>query len=384
MLSDELLDEFPQRIAPNRARITENLRHSLIFERIHRYCIKHAVWPSPDLQPPQMHPLLPFASLDIPQIGTLADLANWLLLTPNQLDYYSDPTGRHEEHGDMAVNHYHYHQSPKRSGGQRLIEAPKPRLKSLQRVILRTILDKVPVHDNAYGFVPGRNCIDAASQHAGEDIVIAFDLRDFFPTIQAQRVNGVFRALGYPPNVARALTGLCTVTTPARVRDQFPFLQRQMLRVAHLGQGVPTSPMLANLVAHGLDRRLTGLARSLGAAYTRYADDLTFSGGQHIKAALLDALPKIVADEGFALNSAKTRVMPSMTRQVVTGIVVNAKTNVDRRDYDRLKAIIHAKNWQTDPAAQAQLLGQIGWVAQLNPAKGARLRELLAGQGADA
>lgn len=384
LLTDELLHKSPQPIAPSRTRIAAVLVNSLIFERIHSYCVKHKTWPGPDFQPAKMQPLLAFAHLDIPQLETLTALSDWLMLTPEQLDYYSDPTGRHEEHGDMAVNHYHYHRRPKKSGGQRLIEAPKPRLKSLQNVILNAILYQIPAHPNAYGFIQGRSCIAGAARHVGEDIVLGFDLRNFFQSIQAKRVHGIFRALGYPPNVASALIGLCTVTTPARVRNQMPYAQRQALRIAHLPQGAPTSPTLANLAAYRLDCRLTGLAQSLGATYTRYADDLTFSGDRYIKDALLNAVPTIVADAGFALNPAKTRAMPSTTRQVVTGIVVNAKTNVDRRDYDRLKATIHAGLWQNDPAVLATLEGQIGWVAQLNPAKGARLRELLAGQGADA
>lgn len=380
----ELCDLFPTRLAPSHKILAACLAQSLIFERIYLFCVKYNSWPALDLQPPRMQPLPALAAIDIPQLTTLSDLADWLMLTPDQLTYYADPCGRHAAHGDMAVNHYHSHISAKSNGGLRLIEAPKPRLKSLQRVILSAILNHVPPHPNAYGFIKGRNCIDAAARHAGEDVVIACDLRDFFPSIHARRISGIFRALGYPPNVARTLTGLCTVKTPARVINQMCVDQRQTLRAAHLPQGAPTSPALANLAAHSLDRRLTGLARSLGATYTRYADDLSFSADNYIRRAILDAVPKIVTQEGFSLNAAKTRVMPSHRRQVVTGIVVNAKTNVDRRAYDRLKAIIHARHWQYDPITYAQVTGQIGWVAQLNPAKGARLRELLAGQGADA
>ncbi|SEV87604.1 Reverse transcriptase (RNA-dependent DNA polymerase) [Cognatiyoonia koreensis] len=373
-----LLDHFPTQIAPGRTAVASALAQSSVFARIHRYCVLNSVWPAPDLRAPKMQPLQAFAHLEIPQLATLGDLADWMLLTPQQLDYYADQTGRHEEHGDMAVNHYHYHLSPKIGGGHRLIEAPKPRLKSLQRLILRAILDHILPHPNAYGFVQGRNCIEAAARHVGEKAVVAHDLRDFFSSIQGGRIYGIFRALGYPPNVAHALTGLCTVTTPARIRNRMGFHQRQALRVAHLPQGAPTSPALGNLAAHGLDRRLTGLARSLGATYTRYADDLTFSGDEHIIRAICVAVPDIVSEEGFALNPAKTRLMPSHRRQVVTGIVVNNATNVDRREFDQIKAAIHARAWQTDPALQARLSGQIAWVRQLNPARGAKLERLMA------
>lgn len=379
-----IMDALPGFVAPPQAQIKAVLQDCSIFARVHRYCEKHNIWPAPDLSRPRFQPIAPFVHLNIPPIATLTDLADWLALTPAQLDQYADATGRHETHGDMAVNHYHYHLHAKASGGQRLIEAPKPRLKSLQRVILRAILNHVPTHPDAFGFIAGKSCLHGAARHVGEPMVVAFDLRDFFANISAGRVFGLLRALGYPPNVAGRLTGLCTNITPARVRDRMAFADRQMLRRGHLPQGAPTSPALANLVAYQLDCRLSALAKSLGASYTRYADDMTFSGDPHIKRAVLDAVPQIVRETGFALNPAKTRVMPSQTRQVVTGIVVNAKTNVDRRDYDRLKAAIHARPWEQDPAVYAQIIGQIGWVTQLNPAKGTRLRELLAGQGADA
>lgn len=148
-------------------------------------------------------------------------------------------------------------------------------------------------------------------------------------------------------------------------------------------QGAPTSPALANHVVFGLDRRLSALANSLDANFSRYADDMTFSGDRYIAATLLRAVPEFVADEGLVLNRAKTKVMSKASRQVVTGIVVNQHLNIARQDFDHLKAVIHACGKAADlrlhdPVFRAGLLGQITWVEAVNRAKGQKLRELLA------
>ena len=264
----------------------------------------------------------------------------------------------------------------------RIIEAPKQILKSLQRAILRGIVERIPDHGSAYGFVPGRNCLDAAQQHVGEPVVVRFDLQDFFPSIHAGRVLGLFRSLGYPQAVASYLTGFCVTRTPAWVLERLPVTDRAAYRETHLPQGSPVSPALANKLAFALDRRLSALARRSEATYTRYADDLTFSGERRITKILLQAVPEIVREEGFRLNHEKTRVMRATSRQTVTGVVVNDRMNVSRPAFDRLKAIIHACGKPGDArlhdaSFRAQLLGQIGWIEQVNPHRGHKLRCLL-------
>ena len=160
-----------------------------------------------------------------------------------------------------------------------------------------------------------------------------------------------------------------------------------LYRARHLPQGAPTSPALANLLAWTLDRRLHGLARVMEANYTRYADDLAFSGGGEF-ANGIDRFGKVVAtivhEEGFSLNAAKTRVMPRSGAQRVTGIVVNEHCNVGRAEFDTLKAVLH-NCVRTNPASQnramvadfrAHLGGRVSWVEQINPPRGAKLRRL--------
>lgn len=382
-IADGLVRALPGRYAPSVARIAEALRQMPAFERLYVQCRRRGVWPDPELTAPSFAPISGLAHCDVPRLATLAELADWLIVPPGRLDYLADPGSRHERHGDMAVNHYHYVLQAKRDGRVRLIEAPKTGLKAVQRRILRGILEHVPNHADAFGFVRGRNCLEGAARHAGEDVVVCFDLAEFFPSIRASRIHGIFRCLGYPGAVAGHLTGLCTNATPPRVLDRMPADMRATFRGPHLPQGSPASPYLANLVSFGLDRRLSGLARRLGARYSRYADDLTFSGDRGIAGMLLGAVPEIVRDEGFRINAGKTRVMSRASRQVVTGVVVNAHLNIDRTTFDRLKAVIHAcgragDTRLRDAAFRASLLGKIDWVEAVNPHRGRKLRRLLA------
>lgn len=133
--------------------------------------------------------------------------------------------------------------------------------------------------------------------------MIGADLAQFFPSISGSRVHAVFAALGYPPAVAGIITGLCTVATPADTLRGLPYAQASQLRTAHLPQGAPTSPALANLVARKLDIRLSGLAQANWLTYTRYADDLAFSGIE-----LADVAPS----SGRSSRSPETKGLPSM------------------------------------------------------------------------
>jgi hypothetical protein len=161
------------------------------------------------------------------------------------------------------------------------------------------------------------------------------------------------------------------------------------LAAPHLPQGAPTSPALANLAAYGMDVRLATAAASIGAVYTRYADDLAFSFDSHAarRASRFHILAAGIAlDEGFSVQFRKTRFVRRGAAQRLAGLVVNERPNVPRRQFDRLKAMLH-RAAQGGPAAvsglrkgnpEAQLLGRIGWIEQANPARGKKLRALFA------
>jgi len=335
------------------------------------------------LDPPLFAPAPAFVGLDLPQLATLGALADWLELSVETLDWLSDER-RSLATATDTLQHYRYAFLAKRDGTKRLIEAPKPQLKRIQRRILDEILAKVPVHESAQGFVAGRSCLGHAQRHAGEAMVLTLDLAQFFPSLGVARIHGLFRLLGYPWAVARRLTGLCSTTTPLTLARRLPAAEQRHYAAPHLPQGAPSSPALANLAAWPLDRRLAGLARAAGANYSRYADDLAFSGDARPLAGFERKVAIIVAEEGFALNPLKTRRMRRSERQQVTGIVVNAHNNLSRAEFDRLKAILHncriqgAAGQNRDNIAdfRRHLDGRVSWVEQVNPPRGAKLRRL--------
>ena len=319
---------------------------------------------------PMFSPRMVRSPWPVPRIDTTGELAERFELDPGQLDWLADVRGLERHVADERLRNYRYMLLPRPGGAPRVIEKPKLRLKEIQRAILRDILVWIPAHPAAHGFVGGRSALTHAARHAARPAVLSVDLEDFFASVTAARVYGIFRTAGYPEAVAHTLTGLCTNACRLDVPENL----RRRLATPHLPQGAPTSPALANLAAHGLDRRLAGL----GAGYSRYADDLTFSGGHRIRG-LLPAIAAIARDEGFRVNPRKTRLMASGGRQTVTGIVVNVRANVPRADYDRLKATLHrAVRDGPQGLDRDQVLGRIAWVASLNPARGRKLRSAFA------
>jgi RNA-directed DNA polymerase len=374
-----LVEAFPGQTAPDADRIADALRHGPHAARLLAHARKTRSLPAPWLQPPVFRPIPALADLPLPPLTILDELSDWLALPPDQLIRFTDPNGLSARNATHFARHYHCHLIPKQDGSLRLIEEPKPLMKRLQRRILHGLLDHIPTHPAAYGFVRGRNCISAAATHAGEAMVLSFDLADFFPSVKWSRLYSLFRSLGYHRAVAMALTNMSTALTPAEVLLTPGLAARAALQHRHLPQGAPTSPALANLAAFRLDQRLAALAHIIGARYTRYADDLTFSGDAHIAPVLSRAVPEIAHDEGFRLNPAKTRQASAAQRQTVTGLTVNAHVNIPRADYDRLKATLHHlarpdDPRRTDPASLARIAGQIAWVEAVNPQRGVKLR----------
>lgn len=242
-----------------------------------------------------------------------------------------------------AISHYQRFSIAKKTGGLRQISAPMPRLKRAQYWILDNILTKAAIHDAAHGFVPGRSIVTNAQAHVGRDVVVNLDLKDFFPTLTFRRVKGKFRGLGYSEPVATVLALLCTEPDIDEVE-----IDGERLYAARgprlLPQGAPTSPMLTNLVCVRLDKRLAGLAKSMGYSYTRYADDMTFSASGEAAAkvgALLKFVGEIVAAEGFTVHPDKTRVMRRGARQEVTGLTVNERVAVPRDVLRKFRALLH-------------------------------------------
>ena len=330
----------------------------------------------------------------LPNFPDLSVLADWLGISMGSLQWLANQSLPPRTLRQQGGKHYHYRWVPKRSGGLRLIESPKPQLKSIQRELLHQLLDQIPPHSAAHGFQPGRSIKTFAEAHTAQRVVIRIDLANFFATITAQRILPIFLTTGYPEAVARCLTGLCTnqlsesMLQPLRYSASNCADPRLKLYSApHLPQGAPTSPALANLCAYRLDCRLTRLALAASATYTRYADDLVFSGGE----ALARSAKRFVVQamsfcelEGFTVQPRKTRIMRSSVRQQIAGVVVNEKLNVRRADYDRLKATLfncvkqgpESQNRAGHADFRAHLAGAISHVTMLNPERGQRLDAL--------
>lgn len=236
---------------------------------------------------------------------------------------------------------YHSFEIPKRTGGMRRISAPRGILRDMQDRLLPMLQAAYKPHPSANGFIHERSVVSNAKEHTGQRLVLNIDLEDFFPSINFGRVRGLFLKPPFSigPAAAAVLAQICTH------RNGLP-------------QGAPTSPVLSNLIAATLDRRLTRLARESRMRYSRYADDITLSTNQpslppivaehHLDAAGKlairpgEALAREIALSGFAVNLKKMRVQRRGERQSVTGLVVNDSVNVERERVRRIRAMIHA------------------------------------------
>jgi RNA-directed DNA polymerase len=394
-LAQRLTQAFPDSNRPRYLQVKGFLLSDVGFRRT---CRKHNIAISIATRRPAMVPWIGSpSSWDVPPIVTPGELADWLGLRLGELDWLADRHRLGQAHWRGPFQHYQYYWLSKRlAGTARLIEAPKWRLKTVQKRILHGILDNVPPHATAHGFRSGRSIKTFAAPHVGHAIVIRMDLQDFFPSIARARVAGVFRVAGYPEDVAQLLASFCTNSVPEEVWRTFPEYggARDRLRheslygQPHLPQGAPTSPALANLSAFRLDCRLDGLARSVGAQYTRYADDLLFSGNDQLARAsrrFPTSVGAIAIEQGFQVNLHKTRVMSQGRRQHAAGLVVNQSLNTPRDEFDRLKAILFnctrngpaVENRQAVPDFRAHLEGRVTHIESINPRRGRRLRDLL-------
>jgi retron-type reverse transcriptase len=347
----------------------------------------------------------------LPVLADAAGVAAFLGVTVRKLHWLA-----YHREADRGT-HYVYFAVPKKRGGERIICAPKSSMRAAQKRILDGILSKVPAHPAAHGFVPGRGIVSNASPHVGRNIVVNIDLKDFFPSVTYPRVKGMLRSLGFSEQAATLLGLVCTEAPRKRVRFPAPpaaeaspksevrspksegeaaAVAKPVYWVAvgdrQLPQGACTSPAITNILCRRLDERLTAFAASIGWTYTRYADDLTFSGsdpaGPHGKAVgkVLAEVRDILRYEGFAVHPDKVRVQRRRGHQSVTGLVVNEKVGVSRAELRRFRAILHncrrhglaSQNRAGREDFAAHLRGYAEFVRMVDPAKGARLVEEVA------
>ncbi|MDY8135075.1 reverse transcriptase family protein [Aquimarina sp. 2201CG5-10] len=315
----------------------------------------------------------------LPVLHNAEDIAKAMGISIGQLRFLSF------SRKNSKISHYKRFKIPKKTGGFRLISAPQPKLKEAQHWILENVLNKVTVHPKAHGCVVGRSIKTNALPHVRQDVVINQDLKNFFPSIVYSRIKGVFQALGYSNQVATIFALICSEPkiVEVSVLGENYYAQRGE---RFLPQGSPCSPAITNILCRKLDYRLDGLARKYGFNYTRYVDDLTFSGGRDQYTHITNILKysnRVVKEENFTLHPDKLRIMKKGVRQEVTGVVVNEKPNIDKKSLKRFRALLYqiekdgleGKVWTGKADILAQIHGYANFINQIDPEKGKKYKE---------
>lgn len=306
----------------------------------------------PDLVPQYLDYIRPLVENGVPVIFDFRHLCELLGRTPDFLARAASSPG----------HFYRSFQIPKKSGGSRTISAPYPLLKECQRWIATQIINRRPLHPAATAYRPNSSIVSNVAPHLSTGTqVLVMDIKDFFPSITKKRLIGWFSSLGYNYEVAISLTSLCCLE-------------------GHLPQGSPASPHISNAICVTLDRRLERLADHFSIKYTRYADDMCFSGA-HIPAEAVNLIANAVTQSGFVVNPEKTRRHGSAsTSKVVTGI--NIASGSPRLPRDRRRQLSHtlhfieafgylshrAKLKISDPKYLLKLRGHLEYWRMIEPA----------------
>lgn len=278
--------------------------------------------------------------LGLPIIDNIDDLANYTNLSKNIIFQFSSNTS----------SYYKVYEIPKKNGKKRKIHQPSKKLKGLQSWILVNILNKLKSSDACKGFEKGMSLNDNVKPHKNSNAILNLDLLDFFPSITPDKVYNIFISIGYNKLISSIFTKLCTYNES-------------------LPQGSPCSPKLANLICWNLDSRLQGFVGKKGIIYTRYADDLTFSGiipSKVIK--ILPIIKEIIQDEGFKVNRNKTRFVGLSRKREVTGLVIfDGNYGIGRKSFKLLRAKIYKLiEFDKDNKTQEKHINHIyGWLSYL-------------------
>jgi retron-type reverse transcriptase len=284
-------------------------------------------------------------------------------------------------------DHFYTFEVAKKSGGKRIISAPKKSLKNAQKKVIEKLLVNFRNNENSHGFITGKSIVTNSEKHTGKDIVINLDLENFFPTITYARVKGLFHKCGYSEQIATILALLLTKNDKEKISiDGQTYYVSKGER--YLPQGSPASPAISNILSAKLDKRLNGLAKRYNCEYTRYADDLSFScmyANEENISKLLYYVSKVIVDEGFKINKTKTHIMRKGNQQKVTGIVVNEKLNIPKVKLKKFRALLHnikCNGWKDQKWGNAIHLinaidGYINFVHMVNPEKAIKFKKEL-------
>ena len=291
------------------------------------------------------------------KLRTLEEILN---LTSKEIDRIIDDKPRY----------YLSYPIRKKSGKPRFIDAPQGKLKLIQKTILKEIFYRFSPYSIAHGFVHGRSPISNAKHHVNTNVLVNLDVMNFFNSITQDRVVMCLDYIfGKQKDVVKETDNLLYQ------------LSELLTYKGRVPQGASTSPTFSNLVCLGMDKDLKALEPLFGCVVTRYADDITASSGhnEHLPR-IIPKINGIVRKHGFRLNYGKTRVRRQNNRMVVTGIVVNKRLNISKKDYRQLRAKFHnmIKNNVTINNKEYEILkGKIEWIRSLHPNRGCIFQEKL-------
>tara|TARA_R110000868_G_scaffold85422_11_gene240341 strand:- start:519 stop:1448 length:930 start_codon:yes stop_codon:yes gene_type:complete len=246
-----------------------------------------------------------------------------------------------------ADNLYQEISLPKRKPGEfRKIKIPSAELKGVQRIILQSILNQQELHEAAFAYRQKLSVVDAARKLCGKKAILKVDIKDFFPSISAARVNGIFQGIGFEKNVSWMLTRLTTYK-------------------GKLCQGSPTSPYLSNLACRNLDMQLDKLAATWGCGYIRYSDDMFFYKPSNFNSEkLLTACRKVLTHNSFAINKTKCKSFHKDMDKVILGLNVSRSTpELPQSQRKNMRSSFHRATTDTDWAIEKQsfLSGLLQW-----------------------
>lgn len=246
----------------------------------------------------------------------------------------------------------------KKDGTKRELLVPKPILKSIQKNILNNVLYGLSVSKYACAYIPSKTIIENVNPHINKRVILKLDIKDFFPSITFENIYNALPSSILPKEIKVLLVKLCTYYD-------------------YLPQGAPTSPYISNLVLKSFDEYIGKYCEEREISYSRYCDDLTFSGDFNIKK-LKNKVQAYLEELGFNLNDKKTKVIRNSTRQLVTGVVVNKKANITKEYKRKIRQeIYYIKKYGIDNHCKFikenktkyfnSLRGRINYCLEINP-----------------
>lgn len=246
----------------------------------------------------------------------------------------------------------------KKRGGKRVLLIPQYTLKNIQKNLLNKVLRELKISRYATAYIKGISIKDNCQAHINRKIILKIDIKDFFTNITFDKLYRALPNYLFPPAIKVLLLKLCTYDD-------------------YLPQGAPTSPYLSNLVMKSFDEYIGKYCQEINVSYTRYCDDLTFSGDfDYVK--LLIKVKKCLANMDFEVNNQKTKILFNNHRQLVTGLVVNQKINVVKSYRQRIcQEIYYINKFSLDSHLEylnldkdkylSNLYGRLNYALNINP-----------------